>query len=141
MKEKSIGRWFKDGEVICRQGEIGDSMYLVQNGRVELIHRDGSHEFCVGVLEAGQFWGEDALLERDYVRNATARALGEACLLSIERRMFLHRVHEDPSFVLKVMQQMSRRAHGLQAALIRSANTAAVMEAITERPGKPAETS
>jgi len=134
MKEKAIGRWYKDGEVICRQGEIGDCMYLIQHGNIELIHRDGSKEFCLGEFGVGSFWGEDALLERDFVRKATSRAVGEACVLSIERRMFLSRIHEDPSFVLKVMQQMSRRAQALQAALMRSATTEDVVEAIAGSP-------
>ena len=134
MKEKTIGRWYKDGEIICRQGELGDCMYLIQHGAVELIHRDGGKEFWLGELGHGQFWGEDALLEKDFVRRITARAVGEACVLSIERRMFLTRIHEDPSFVIKVMQQMSRRSQALQTALMRSANTEVVIEAITSRP-------
>ncbi len=115
-----VGRWYKDGDVICRQGELGDCMYVVQHGQVELMHRDGSKEFCVGVLETGDFWGEDGLLEKDHVRTATARAIGDTILLSIEKRMFLNRIHEDPSFVLKIMKKMSKQIRELQAALIRS---------------------
>ncbi len=116
-----MGRWFKDGQVICRQGELGDCMYIVQDGQVELMHRDGSKEFCLGVIEAGDFWGEDGLLEKDHMRTATARALGDVVILSVEKRMFLRRVHEDPSFVLKVMKRMSKRIHELQEALMRTA--------------------
>lgn len=121
MQQSTIfGKWFKDGEVISRQGELGDCMYVVQQGQVELIRRQGAKELCLGVLEAGEFWGEDGLLEKDHVRNETARAIGDAAVLSVEKRMFMNRIHEDPSFVLKVIKKMSKRIRELQDALIRT---------------------
>ncbi len=121
MQSAELGRWFKDGQVICRQGELGDCLYIIGKGQVELIRRDGSTEFCLRVLEAGDIWGEAGLLERDHVRGATARAIGDVCVLTIEKRMFLDRIHEDPSFVLKIMRKMSRRIHELEDALVRTA--------------------
>ncbi len=134
MSKTALGRSYKDGEIIHRQGELGDCMYLVQHGSVELIYRDGGKEFCLGELETGQFWGEDALLEEDYLRRATARAVGDTSVLSIEKRMFLSRIHEDPSFVLKVMRQMSRRSRALQEALMHAASTEDVLEAMMGKP-------
>jgi flavin-dependent dehydrogenase len=121
MQSAVLGRWFKDGEIICRQGELGDSLYVVEKGQVELMHREGSREFCVRVLGEGDAWGEDGLLERDHTRSATARAVGEACVLTIEKGMFLDRMQEDPSFVLKIMRKMSRRIKELEDALVRTA--------------------
>lgn len=124
MQQSSmVGRWYKDGDVICRQGELGDCMYVIQHGEVELMRRDGSKEFCLGVLQTGDFWGEDGLLQQDHVRTATARAIGDTILLSIEKRMFLNRIHEDPSFVLKVMKKMSQRIKELEQALIRTSES------------------
>lgn len=121
MQSTVLGRWLKDGQVICRQGELGDCLYIIEKGQVELLRRDGSTEFCLRVLEAGDIWGEDGLLERDHVRTATARAIGDVCVLTIEKRMFLDRIHEDPSFVLKIMRKMSRRIRKLEDALVRTA--------------------
>lgn len=119
---RMLGRVYHDGEVICRQGELGDCMYVVQQGQVELMRRDGSNEFCLGVLAAGDFWGESGLWEPEHRRTASARAIGDTLILSIEKRMFLARIHEDPSFVLKLIRRMSRRIHELETALIRTAN-------------------
>jgi CRP/FNR family cyclic AMP-dependent transcriptional regulator len=121
MQSGMLGRWFKDGQVICRQGELGDYLYIIEQGQVELMRRDGSVEFCLRVLEAGDIWGEDGLLERDHVRTATARAIGDVCVLTIEKRMFLDRIHEDPSYVLKIMRKMSRRIRELEDALVHTA--------------------
>ncbi len=122
MESTVLGRWFKDGEIICRQGELGDCLYVVEKGKVELMHRDGNKEFCVRVVEEGNAWDEEGLLERDHRRGATARAVGEVCVLTIERRLFLDRLQEDPSFVLKIMRKMSRRIQELEGALVCSAN-------------------
>ncbi len=128
-----VGRWYKDGEIICRQGELGDCMYVVQEGQVELMRRDGSREYCLALLQKGEFWGESGLLERDHLRTATARAVGDSCILSVEKRMFLTRIHEDPSFVLKVMRKMSHRIHELENALVRSAGTAPAQEVLSAK--------
>lgn len=138
MQSAALGRWLKDGQVICRQGELGDCLYIIEQGQVELMRRDGSTEFCLRVLEAGDIWGEGGLLERDHMRTATARAIGEVCVLTIEKRMFLDRVHEDPSFALKIMRKMSRRIGELENALMRTVKPLATeLQASAHGPAAP----
>jgi flavin-dependent dehydrogenase len=134
MQSAVLGHWFKDGEIICRQGELGDCLYVVEKGQVELMHREGSREFCVRVLGEGDAWGEDGLLERDHTRSATARAIGEACVLTIEKGMFLDRMQEDPSFVLKIMRKMSHRIKELEDALVRTAEPIAAPSTVQTPP-------
>jgi branched-chain amino acid transport system substrate-binding protein len=54
---------FAPGELILRQGDEGDSMYIVITGSVDVhvISNDGMSEY-VATLEAGQFFGEMSLL-------------------------------------------------------------------------------
>ena len=134
MQSAILGRWFKDGEIICRQGELGDCLYVIEKGQVELMHRDGSRELCVRLLEEGDAWGEDGLLERDHTRSATARAVGEACVLTIEKGMFLDRMQEDPSLVLRIMRKMSRRIKELEDALVRTAEPMATPSTVQRSP-------
>ena len=121
MESTVLGRWFKDGEIICRQGELADCLYVVERGQVELMRRQGNKEFCIRLLTEGDAWGEDGLLKRNHTRETTARAIGEVCVLTIEKRMFLDRLQEDPSFVVKIMRKMSRRIRELEDALVRTA--------------------
>ena len=116
-----LGRQYRDGEMICHQGELGNCMYIIQFGSVELIHRDAEHEFCLAVLDTGDSFGEAALLEHE-IRPVTARAVGEAVVLSVDRRAFLHRIHEDASFALNIIRKMSHRIRDLESALVRSAD-------------------
>jgi CRP/FNR family cyclic AMP-dependent transcriptional regulator len=116
-----LGNIYRDGDVVCRQGELGECMYMVQEGRVEIMVRRGDKEFCLGMLEKGDFFGEATLLEQA-VRPATLRAVGDAVVLTVEKKAFLHRLHEDPSFAVKIIRKMSRRIHQLEQSLMRSAD-------------------
>jgi CRP-like cAMP-binding protein len=68
---------FAPGEVILRQGEAGDSAYLVKSGRVRiLISNESGLSEQVACLAPGDFFGEMSLLTGER-RNATALALDQ----------------------------------------------------------------
>ncbi len=113
-----LGKMYRDGDVICRQGEMGDCMYIVEFGKVEILQRSGEDEFCLGTLDIGDFFGESALFERN-MRNFTARAVGETCVLRLEKKTFMQRAHEDASFVLPIMEKLCRRVRRLEELLVR----------------------
>lgn len=118
-----LGKMYRDGDVICRQGEMGDCMFIVEFGKVELLHRSGEDEFCLGTLDVGDFFGESALFERN-VRHFTARAVGETCVLRLEKKGFMERAHEDASFVLPIMEKLIRRVRRLEEVLVRMGEAA-----------------
>jgi CRP-like cAMP-binding protein len=127
--EKIVGgRTYRDGEIICSQGEPGDCMYIIQKGRVELLHEENGQEFSLSVLEAGDFWGQSGLLEPNHLRTATAKAVGEAVVASLGEQLFLARIQEDPTFVLRVMGKMSQRVHELYQMLVRTGMKAWAIE-------------
>ena len=115
----TLGKLFRDGEMIVRQGEAGDCMYVIQSGEVEVLRRDGTQEFCLATLRSGDFFGEMALFERE-VRSASVRAVGEVWVLTLEKKTFLRRIHEDPGLVFKILERMSQRIRKLNDALVRS---------------------
>lgn len=104
-----IGKTYPDGEVIIREGEMGDRMYLIQSGRVGITRQVNGREIPIAELKAGDIFGEMAIFEHRVMRSATVRTVGEARLLSIDKAGFLRRVHEDPSLAYRILQQMSRR--------------------------------
>jgi CRP/FNR family cyclic AMP-dependent transcriptional regulator len=80
---KTISRYQKD-QIIFSQGEVADTVFYVQKGRVKVVVlSDQGKEAVVGVLEAGQFFGEGYLNGHE-LRIATTTAM-EECLLSAER--------------------------------------------------------
>jgi CRP-like cAMP-binding protein len=116
MNTGALGKLLQDGEVIVRQGEVGNCMYVIQQGQVEILLKKGDADVCVAVLGEGDFFGEMALFDQE-VRSATVRARGEVRILTLEKRTFLRRIHEDPSLAFRMLEKMSRRIRKLNDSL------------------------
>jgi len=112
MSAGDLGRAFVDGEVIIREGDVGDCMFVIQEGQAEVLIGSGAGEVQLNVLGPGAFFGEMAVFERD-VRSATVRALGEARVITVDKRNFMRRVHEDPALAFRLVETMSNRIRKL----------------------------
>jgi diguanylate cyclase len=96
---------FKAGETIMRQGEPGDSAYIIESGRVEILFEkpDGRQQ-RVGTRGSDTMIGEMALVD-DAPRTATVRAIEDCTLLQISKHDFSRRLHQaDP--VLRMTAQV-----------------------------------
>jgi len=116
MTDGALGRVYQNGEIIVRQGETGDCMYVVQGGQVEVLHEQEGRAVRLATMGPGDFFGEMALFERE-VRSATVRALGEARVLTVDKKTFLRRIHADPSLAYRLLQTLSQRVRRLDAEL------------------------
>ncbi len=114
MEAGALGKVYQDGEIIIRQGEIGDCMFVIQEGQVEVIVEQDGRDPRRIVRGPGEFFGEMAIFERE-VRMATVRALGQARILTVDKKNFMRRMHEDPSLAYRLVQTMSRRIRELSA--------------------------
>ena len=122
MQVGALGREYADQEVVCRQGETGNCMYVVQAGKVEVLREGTGTEVILGELGPGEVFGEMAIFDRQ-PRSATVRAKGSARILTLDKRQFLRRVHEDPSLAFRILQGMSRRIRGLNEEVSRLRQT------------------
>jgi CRP-like cAMP-binding protein len=122
MGKGELGKTYGDGEIITRQGDIGECMFVIQKGRVQVfVERDGV-ETPLRIANEGEFMGEMAIFDRE-VRSATIRAVGEARLLTIDKKNFLKRIHSDPSLAFRLVQMMSKRVRDLSDEIARLKNT------------------
>lgn len=112
MDTGALGKVYQDGEIIIRQGEVGNCMYVIQEGKVEVLIEDSGQEVQLAVRNEGEFFGEMAIFERD-VRSATIRALGQVRVLTIDKKNFLRRIHQDPSLAFRIVETMSSRIREL----------------------------
>ena len=123
MNTSALGRTYADRECIIRQGEVGECMYVVQMGKVEVVRKEGDFEVSLAVLEEGEFFGEMALFEQE-VRSATVRAKGECQVLTVDKKTLLGRVQEDPSLAFNILRTMSNRIRKLNGERVRAKNRA-----------------
>lgn len=118
METGELGKLYDDGEIIVQEGEEGDVMYVVQEGEVEVFVTRNGREVFLDTNGPGDFFGEMAIFERD-VRSASVRARGEARVLTIDKKNFLRRIHEDPSLAFRIVETMSHRIRELIAEIAR----------------------
>lgn len=114
-----LGRIYHDGDIIVRQGEPGDCMYVIQSGRVRVLRESDGRQVPLTELAEGDFFGEMALFEKD-VRSATVCAMGDVRVLTVDKKIFLRKIHEDPSLAFRIMTRMSGRIRTLNDELSRS---------------------
>lgn len=123
MVRGALGRIYRDGEVIIRQGSTGDSMYVIQGGRVEVLQNsDSAGEQHLAFLERGDFFGEMAVFEKE-TRSATVRASGEARILKIDKKTLLTRIRDDPLLAVNLLKTMSHRIRDLNTEVARHRHT------------------
>jgi CRP-like cAMP-binding protein len=107
-----LGKEYDNGEVIVRQGEPGNCMYVVQEGQVEAVAETDGREMPLRTLGPNDFFGEMALFGTEN-RSCTVRAVGKARVLTVDKKSFLGGIQEDPSLAFRIVKTMSQRIRDL----------------------------
>lgn len=98
-----------ENSIVIKQGEKGDSCYLVRSGQVEIsINKGGAGERVLAVLEEGAIFGEMALLTRNS-RNATIRTVIPCSLLELCRDDLIAVMGQDIAVSGRMMELLSLR--------------------------------
>jgi CRP/FNR family cyclic AMP-dependent transcriptional regulator len=108
MKEKTLGHLYKDGEIIIKKGTQGNCLYVIQEGKVEVIDEKNGQEIKLAELKEPDFFGEMGLFEKD-VRSCTVRALGDVKILTVDKKNFYKSIHQDSSLAYRLLEKMSNR--------------------------------
>ncbi len=114
---------FGTGETIVREGDEGDSLFIIRSGEVEVVaNANGAHEVHIRNLRRPAFFGEMALMTGE-PRNATVRARSDAELLELSREGFIELFKSHPETATKMGEiialRMSERRESLAAASLR----------------------
>jgi CRP/FNR family transcriptional regulator, cyclic AMP receptor protein len=102
-------REFGASSVIFREGEAGDSLHVVMDGRVRIsvVSPEGS-EATLSFIEKGDCFGDLAIFDGG-PRTATATAVGATKTFVIMREDFLAWVEERPKAAIALLETLSRR--------------------------------
>ena len=94
---KTISKYRKD-QLIFVQGEVADSVFYIQKGKVKVVVlSEQGKEAVVGILEAGQFFGEGCL-NGHALRIATTTAIQECVITAITKTAMIAALHDEPKF-------------------------------------------
>src|SRR3954463_6167258 len=103
-----IGREFKKGDVLFREGEPGKEMYVIQTGKVNITKTVRDTEKILATLGAGEFFGEMAILNNK-PRSAGAVMAENGKLLVIDPRTFEAMIRGNVEIAVRLIKKLSDR--------------------------------
>jgi CRP/FNR family transcriptional regulator, cyclic AMP receptor protein len=112
-----FGKIFQPNEIIFCEYEPGNDFYLIQEGQVKITKTVGSSVKTLDVLEAGDIFGEMAILE-EQPRSATASAITEVKALNFNRANFELLMTKQPQLALRLLTIFSTRIYDAKRRLM-----------------------
>lgn len=103
-----FGREFSAGDVLFREGEPGDHMYVIQSGAVRITKNVAGADRVIAILGPGEFLGELAILN-DKPRVATATVIDDARCLVIEAKTLETMVTRSGEIAMRLIKKLAKR--------------------------------
>ena len=118
--EKCINE-FGVGDIVFEEGSTGRELFVVLDGRIDILKRNGSSNDVVVTLGKGEFFGEMAVIDGS-ARSATAVAAApKTRVMRINHARFVYLVSQQPAFALMIMDALSKRLRASNTVAFRAA--------------------
>jgi CRP-like cAMP-binding protein len=116
---------FETGQVLFRQGDVGDAAYVVLDGTADVLVSNGTNEIKIGFIEPSSIVGEIAIL-CDVPRTATVKATSPLETLQIKKERFWWLIAEFPQIGIEIMRVLAIRLNMRTAELVEARKAAAI---------------
>lgn len=107
---------FAKGQSLMRQGESGDTAYLILSGTADVMVNSGAGPVKVAEIGRNGFVGEMAIL-RNQPRSATVTAASDMTTLKITKESFFQLVQDSPRIAVELMRILAQRLEETTTAL------------------------
>jgi len=107
-----FGKDFPKGTILFREGDLGQEMFIIQRGKVQVRKRVGSTERVLAELSEGEFFGEMALL-MGMDRSATVEVIEDSKILVVRPETFESLLKSNLDIALKMLKKMASRLRAL----------------------------
>jgi len=101
---------FQKGDIIFCEYEPGDTFYLIQSGRVQIVRIMDDIEKTIDYLNPGEIFGEMAILDAA-PRSASAIAVDNVKALEFNRENFEVLMMGNPQIALKLLKLLAKRIY------------------------------
>ncbi len=113
LRRASVAREFSKNAVVIHEGDIADSLYIIERGRVKVYCSDkNGKDFVLDILEDGDYFGELALLDDDK-RSASVRAMETASFRVIYKQDFNTVLDAHPNIARTLNRNLTQRIRKL----------------------------
>jgi CRP/FNR family cyclic AMP-dependent transcriptional regulator len=127
-----VAHVYAPGQVILREGELGDRFHVVVGGHVQFLVRDaGGQELVVDEVGLGGFFGELSMLTGE-PRSIRAKAIDAVTTLALDREKFFAFLQQHPPAAIDVLATLGHRLHRTDR-LLRQSVSRNVNEIIDEK--------
>jgi CRP/FNR family transcriptional regulator, cyclic AMP receptor protein len=103
-------RQLRDGEDLAREGDTGNTLFILASGKVTVNSKVGGKEVTLYTMKVGECAGTRAFVEMA-PRQATLRAAGDATVYTLEPGDFESLLDTHPRIVYKFMRGLFRQTH------------------------------
>ena len=118
--EKCINE-YDVSDVIFEEGSTGRELYVVLDGKIDIVKVTGTTRTTIVTLGKGEFFGEMAVIDGSS-RSATAIAAApKTRVMRINHARFVYLVSQQPAFALMIMDALSKRLRASNAAQFKAA--------------------
>ncbi len=116
--EKGKEKWYEKGDKIIAEGE-NDAFYVILEGKVQIILKDGPREAVLSTYDSGDHFGELLIILGEHLSDhkCAAFAAEKSHLLRWDREEFWKMVYSSPSLTRQVLQSMARLLKSLETVL------------------------
>lgn len=112
--EKCINE-YDASEVVFEEGSIGRELFVVLEGKIDIVKDSGANRTVIVTLGKGEFFGEMAVIDGSS-RSATAvAAVSGTRVMRINHARFVYLVSQQPAFALMIMDALSKRLRASNA--------------------------
>lgn len=106
--QKAVSQSLPAGTVLFLENEIGEHMYVIQSGKVQISRNLGGRETVLAVLPPGEFFGEMSLIN-NRPRSATATVIEDAQLLVIDHTTFASMIRGSTEIAVRMIKKLADR--------------------------------
>jgi CRP-like cAMP-binding protein len=118
--EKCINE-YDVGNVIFEEGSTGRELYVVLDGKIDIVKDGGASRTTIVTLGKGEFFGEMAVIDGSSRSASAIAAAPKTKVMRINHARFVYLVSQQPAFALMIMDALSKRLRASNAVQFRAA--------------------
>ena len=118
--EKCINE-YAASEMIFEEGSTGRELFVVLDGKVDIVKNSGADKTVIVTLGKGEFFGEMAVIDGSSRSASAVAATPGTRVMRINHARFVYLVSQQPAFALMIMDALSKRLRASNAVNYRTA--------------------
>ena len=118
--EKCINE-YAASEMIFEEGSTGRELFVVLDGKVDIVKNSGADRAVIVTLGKGEFLGEMAVIDGSSRSASAVAAVPGTRVMRINHARFVYLVSQQPAFALMIMDALSKRLRASNAVNFRTA--------------------